>query len=135
LFIPDPDLYFLPIPDPRSRGLKGPDPDPQHCLLQGKPLDVLDSTAVDADASVWEEADITPTTTLEEEEEEFKDETEVELTQTLEEVSYMFARYQCCGSASFWQAGSGDPDPQQNVTDLQHWNKHLLPCLVSAGVP
>jgi hypothetical protein len=56
---------------------------------------------VDVDASVWEDADITPTTTQEEEEE---DETEVELTQTLEEVSYMFARYQCCGSgsASFW---------------------------------
>jgi hypothetical protein len=62
---------------------------------------------VDVDASVWEDADITPTTTQEEEEEEYKDETEAELTQTLEEVSYMFARYQCCGSASFWQAGSG----------------------------
>ncbi len=42
---------------------------------------------MDVDASVWEDADITPTTTQEEEEEEFKDETEVELTQTLEEVS------------------------------------------------
>jgi hypothetical protein len=40
---------------------------------------------VDVDASVWEEADITPTTL--EEEEEFRDETDVELTQTLEEVS------------------------------------------------
>jgi hypothetical protein len=92
LFIPDPDRDFLPIPDPR--GLKGtgsriqgsksyriPDPDPQHCLLQGKPLD----RTVDVDASVWEEADITPTTL--EEEEEFRDETDVELTQTLEEVS------------------------------------------------
>jgi hypothetical protein len=34
--IPDPDPYFLPIPDPGSRGQKGtgsliPDPDPQHC--------------------------------------------------------------------------------------------------------
>ncbi len=41
---------------------------------------------VDVDASVWEDADITPTTT-QEEEEEYKDETDAELTQTLEEVS------------------------------------------------
>ncbi len=26
MFIPDPDLDFLPIPDPGSRGQKGPDP-------------------------------------------------------------------------------------------------------------
>jgi hypothetical protein len=45
---------------------------------------------VDVDASVWEDANITPTTT-QEEEEEYKDETDAELTQTLEEVSYMFA--------------------------------------------
>jgi hypothetical protein len=37
LFIPDPDPYFLPIPDPESRGQKGTgsrilDPDPQHWL-------------------------------------------------------------------------------------------------------
>jgi hypothetical protein len=35
--IPDPDAYFLPIPDPGSRGHKGtqsriPDPDPQLCF-------------------------------------------------------------------------------------------------------
>jgi hypothetical protein len=52
LFIPDPDPDFLPIPDPGSRGQKGtgsrvqgskrhriPDPDPQHCCLQGKQED------------------------------------------------------------------------------------------------
>ncbi len=35
LFLSSPDLNFLPIPDPRSRGLLRhwiPDPDPQHCL-------------------------------------------------------------------------------------------------------
>jgi hypothetical protein len=26
MFIPDPDLDFLPIPDPESRGQKAPDP-------------------------------------------------------------------------------------------------------------
>jgi hypothetical protein len=29
MFIPDPDLDFLPIPDPGVK--KAPDPDPQHC--------------------------------------------------------------------------------------------------------
>ncbi len=38
MFVTDPDLIFLPIPDPRSRSQKGTgsrirDPDPQHCLL------------------------------------------------------------------------------------------------------
>jgi hypothetical protein len=42
MFIPDPDPYFLPIPDPGSRGQKGtgfriPDPDPQHCLGEESP--------------------------------------------------------------------------------------------------
>jgi hypothetical protein len=30
---PDPDLYFLPIPDPGSKGKKAPDP--QHCYSGG----------------------------------------------------------------------------------------------------
>jgi hypothetical protein len=29
--IPDPDLGFLPIPDPVSKRHRIPDPDPQHC--------------------------------------------------------------------------------------------------------
>jgi hypothetical protein len=34
--IPDPDLDFLPIPDPGSRGQKkAPDPDPQHRKKDG----------------------------------------------------------------------------------------------------
>jgi hypothetical protein len=73
------------MPDPGVK--KAPDPGSGSAtvFLQGKPLD----RTVDVDASVWEDADITPTTTLEgEEEEEYKDETDAELTQTLEEVSY-----------------------------------------------
>jgi hypothetical protein len=30
MFIPDPDLDFLPIPDPGVK--KAPDPDPQHWI-------------------------------------------------------------------------------------------------------
>jgi hypothetical protein len=43
MFIPDPDLDYFPIPDPRSRGQKDtgiPDPDPQHCryLVKNKQI-------------------------------------------------------------------------------------------------
>jgi hypothetical protein len=34
MFIPDPDLEFLPIPDPGVKRHRFPDPDPQHCCWQ-----------------------------------------------------------------------------------------------------
>ncbi len=68
---------------------------------------------MDVDASVWEEADITPTTL--EEEEEFRDETDAELTQTLEEVSYTLpsvADLKCLSRILiFVHPGSRIPDP------------------------
>ncbi len=62
MFIPDPDLDFLPIPDPASRGKKGtgsriPDPDPQHWFLSGfyysRWLELLKTKITLGHTAVW----------------------------------------------------------------------------------
>ncbi len=86
---------------------------------------------MDVEASVWEEADITPTTL--EEEEEFRDETDAELTQTLEEVSYTLPSVADLKYLSriliFVHPGSRIPDPKTATKERGEKKLVVLPFL------